>query len=145
MASIRHAGLLSWLHVMRIHAKIQHRSQEQLKQYDLSLAQFDVLAHLSISEGMSQQQLAERLYVTKGNVCGLIDRLSSRGLVQRCDNPDDRRSNMLYLSDKGKALADEVVPAHQRLIEELMGRLSADEQRFLQILLSRLDQSLKSD
>jgi DNA-binding MarR family transcriptional regulator len=128
---------------MRIHQKIDRRASEQLEEYGLTLAQFEVLAKLSAGEGISQQALAERLFVTKGNVCGLLDRMAAKGLVQRHADPDDRRANLLYLTDAGKELAQQIVPLHEALIVEQMGVLNADEQRFLQMLLRRLDRSLE--
>ena len=95
MSGVRNPGLLAWLYMMRVSNKIHHASADHLEKYDLTAAQFDVLAHLNAKSGISQQALSERLLVTKGNVCGLIDRMESRGLVSRCSHPDDRRLNLL--------------------------------------------------
>ncbi|MBC8076842.1 MAG: MarR family transcriptional regulator [Chloroflexales bacterium] len=144
MTSIRHPVLLAWLHLIRISSKIDRRATEQLadESFDLTLAQFDVLAKLSVQQGMTQQDLAERLLVTKGNVCGLIDRLSAKGLVKRCDNPEDRRSNRLFLTEEGQRLIAQVIPAHEALIIEQFRALSDDEQQALHTLLRRVDRSL---
>src|SRR5690242_9576078 len=106
-ATIRQPGLIAWMHLMRVHNKMQHHASDHLDYYDLTPAQFEVLAHLSADQGISQQVLAQKLLVTKGNVCGLIDRMSTQGLVERRCDPDDRRSNLLFLTDKGQALAAE--------------------------------------
>ena len=54
-------------------------------------------------EGMSQQALAERLYVTKGNISGLIDRLVAAGLVERRPIVADKRQYALYLTAAGRS------------------------------------------
>jgi DNA-binding MarR family transcriptional regulator len=115
---------------------------EHLHDYNLTPAQFDVIAHLSVAPGISQQELAERLLVTKGNICGLIGRLEERGLVTRCQDPEDRRSNVLNLTDRARQLAAEVIPAHEQFILEHMSSLTQDEQRTLLVLLRDLDRSL---
>ena len=142
MSGVRNPGLLAWLYMMRVSNKIHHASADHLEKYDLTAAQFDVLAHLNAKSGISQQALSERLLVTKGNVCGLIDRMESRGLVSRRSHPDDRRLNLLYLTDEGKALAARVVPAHEEFLKQQMEHLSAEEQRTLSGLLRDLDRSL---
>lgn len=143
MAGVRRPGVLAWLYLMRVYDKLQHRSSQHLAQYDLTPAQFDVLAQLNLADRISQQALAERLLVTKGNVCGLIDRMSSRGLVERQSDPRDARVNLLCLTDKGRALAEEVVPAHETFMHEQMDTLNPEEQRTLQGLLRQLDLSLR--
>ncbi len=141
-AGVQQPGVLAWLYMMRVASKIHHHSMHHLAQYDLTLAQFDVLAHLMANGGISQQALSERLLVTKANVCGLIDRLESRGLVKRCGHPEDRRFNLLHLTEDGAALADRAIPAQEEFIQGQMSALSTDEQRALRTLLRSLDQSL---
>lgn len=142
MRGVRQPGVLAWLYLIRVHNKIHRSSLEQLACHNLTLAQFDVLAHLSAREGITQQALSERLLVTKGNVCGLIDRLEERKLVVRRNDPEDRRSNLLYLTEEGKALAHKVVPAHEEHIQAEFAALNPEEQRSLLRLLRALDHSL---
>jgi DNA-binding MarR family transcriptional regulator len=142
MKTVRDAGVLSWYHLVRVFDKIHHGSIEQLAPYKLTPAQLNVLAQLDRHGAMSQQALADRLLVSKGNVCGLIDRLERRGLVERCADPDDRRVNVLHLSARGKALADEAIPAHEQYIRRQMSGLNPHEQQVLLTLLGRLDRSL---
>lgn len=142
MSGVRNNGLLAWLYMMRVSNKIHRNSADHLAEYDLTAAQFDVLAHLSVKGGISQQALSERLLVTKGNVVGLIDRMERRGLLSRCNHPDDRRLNLLHLTEEGMALASRVVPAHEEFIQQQMQHLGAEEQRTLHFLLRDLDRSL---
>lgn len=127
---------------MRIHHKVQRREIAHLAQYDLTLPQFEVLARLQREEGITQQRLADHLLVTKGNVCGLMERMAEQGLVERRADPDDRRAYMLYLTPKGKALIQEVLPTQNRLIGEQIGKLDAEKQKALLDLLAELDRVL---
>src|SRR5437764_11838434 len=95
--SSRQAGILAWIHMLRITHKVQRCESAQLAEYNLTLPQFDVLAQLHREEGITQQSLADRLLVTKGNVCGLMDRMMEQDLVERREDPEDRRAYMLYL------------------------------------------------
>ena len=71
------------------------------------MPQCDVLTTLTEKEGVSQQELAERLYVTKGNISGLLDRLEAAGLVERRAIAADRRQYAIYLTEAGRAVARE--------------------------------------
>jgi DNA-binding MarR family transcriptional regulator len=136
------ASVLAWIHMLRIRHKMQRRETAHLAEYNLTLPQFDVLAQLSREEGITQQCLADRLLVTKGNVCGLMERMVEQGLVERRQDPNDGRAYMLYLTPKGKALLNQVLPAHSRLIAGQIGRLEADKQKQLLDLLSELDRAI---
>ena len=104
--------------------------------WGLNLAQFDVLAQVGSAEGLTQQELADSLLVTKGNVCQILDRMESSGLVAR--RPEGR-ANRLFLTDEGRSLYERVVPAHEALIDERFSVLSREEQEKLLELLRKLD------
>ena len=121
-----------------------HRhSMEHLKCSQMTTARFDVLAHLSAAPGISQQELSDRLLVTKGNTCTLLDKMAAQGLVERRPDPDDRRSYCLYLTEEGQKLAETLIPSHEEFIAEHMSALSDEEQRALLALLGDLDRSLE--
>jgi DNA-binding MarR family transcriptional regulator len=124
---------------MRVYQKVDRASGEQLKGRDLSGAQFDVLAHVGASEGMTQQELADSLLVTKGNVCQLLDKLEGRGLISR---RQEGRANRLFLTEAGRRVFDEVVPAHEAVIADQFSLLSEEEQALLHELLRKFDRAL---
>ncbi|CAN5651815.1 MarR family transcriptional regulator [soil metagenome] len=136
---VRNAPVVAWLRLLRVGQKIGRVLTEDLKRWDLNIAQFDTLARVGSSEGITQQELAESLLVTKGNVCQMLDRLERRGLLSR--HPDGR-SNRLFLTEEGRSLFDEVVPPHEELVAAQFSNLSSEEQRDLMRLLGKLDRSL---
>jgi DNA-binding MarR family transcriptional regulator len=135
------SSLQAWLGLVRVHQKMQRQLDRILESAGLTLPQFDVLANLGMAEGITQQELAERLLVTKGNVCGLLDRMESGGLVQRRPDARDRRANRLHLTREGRASLRGAFPAHLGLINECMSAISPAEQRTLAALLSRIEQA----
>lgn len=134
----RSPAVLSWLRLARVFAKIDRASAEHLRAWQLSVAQFDVLAQISTAEGQTQQALADRLLVTKGNVSQLLDRLEARGLVQRVA---DGRAWQLFLTPQGRCLVQSVVPAQEQFIAQRFGHLTADELHQLRTLLQTLDRT----
>jgi DNA-binding MarR family transcriptional regulator len=137
--ALRRPAVLGWLRLMRVYQKVDRISNEHLKHWGLSVAQFDVLAHVGASEGMTQQELADSLLVTKGNVCQLVDKLEDRGLISRLHQG---RANRLFLTDEGRRLFEQVVPAHEIAIAERFSVLSIEEQARLYELLRKFDRAL---
>ncbi len=136
-------GVLAWLHLVRIHNRISRAEAEFLAGYGLTVAQFDVLTRLAAEGGLSQQALAERLLVTKGNVCGLLDRMEASGTVERRPDPADRRSNRVYLTPAGQALHEAVAPELEAFVDSRFDALAPHERETLRRLLGQLDRTLE--
>ncbi|HEX8259968.1 MAG TPA: MarR family transcriptional regulator [Rubrobacteraceae bacterium] len=131
--------MLAWLRLLRVSQKVERDLARQLKLCGLNNAQFDVLAHVGAAEGITQQELADSLLVTKGNVAQLLGRMERRGLIER---RSQGRTNRLFLTDEGRRTFTEVVPAHEALIDDRLSVLSEEDQKLLFELLRRLDRAL---
>lgn len=116
-----------WLRFVRLQQRLSAAVSGELRKIGLSIPQFDVISTLTEREGMSQQDLAERLYVTKGNVSGLIDRMVDAGMVERRPIPGDRRSHALHLTQHGRDLADRGIALQRSYVDATLGRLAADD------------------
>jgi DNA-binding MarR family transcriptional regulator len=136
---LRRVSLVTWLRLLRIMHRNEQAAAEHLRGWNLTHAQFDVLAQLgSAGDRITQSDLAARLLVTQGNITQLLDRMEQRGLVQRCP---EGRSNLLSLTPEGWEMYDEVVPAHEEWQAERLSALTVDEQRQLLSLLDKLDRA----
>jgi DNA-binding MarR family transcriptional regulator len=136
---MRRASVALWLRLAHVFRKVDRVMMDQLRSQELSLAQFDVLAQVGRREGLSQQEVADALLVTKGNVCQLLDRMERAGLLQR---QQEGRTNRLFLTEAGQQLYATAVPAHEALIAQQFAALSATEQAQLRKLLRKLDRAL---
>jgi DNA-binding MarR family transcriptional regulator len=137
--SLRQPAVLAWLRLARVFQKIDTLSERFFRSHELNTAQFDVLAQVGATSGMTQQDLADALLVTKGNISQLLSKLEHDGLVTR---RQEGRSNCLYLTEQGQALFEKVVPQQEVLIADLLAPLSDDEQRELLRLLRKLDHEI---
>jgi MarR family transcriptional regulator, organic hydroperoxide resistance regulator len=135
------ASLRTWVQLARTYLLVQRRIVRALAEHDITLAQFDVLATLHHSEGLTQQDLAEWLLVTKGNICGLLDRLERAGWVSRRADARDGRTNRLHLTPDGRAKVREVLPEHDALVVRTLSVLDARERVQLREMLRRLEQA----
>jgi DNA-binding MarR family transcriptional regulator len=139
---VRAAGLLAWMRLARVFQKVDRAATESLRWRQLSPAQVDVLAKVGSAEGISQQELANALLVTKGNVCQLLDKMEGTGLLER--RPDGR-VNRLFLTDQGRQIHDEVVPQHDAMLAGHFKTLSVRDQHELLRLLRQIDRSIEKD
>ena len=135
-------GVRTWLHLTHIMHTVGRRLSGHLEHYDLTLAQFGVLAQLQAASHISQQMLADRLFVTKGNVVGLLNRLECRQLVERRPDPEDGRMHVVSLTPQGASLAARVVPEHEELVAACLGVIAPQDQRTLHQLVHTLDRAL---
>lgn len=105
-------------------------SGESVRQYGLTHAQFDIIATLGNTPGMSYKELGERTLITKGTLTGVIERLEQKGLVLRERSSDDKRSFYVRLSDAGEAVFRDVFPkviAHGKQLFAGVGDAEFDE------------------
>ncbi|MEO6235931.1 MAG: MarR family winged helix-turn-helix transcriptional regulator [Vicinamibacterales bacterium] len=110
----------------------------------LTLPQFDVLAELARADagGFTFVELSRLLLVTSGNLTGIVDRLQQQRLVERRPDSRDRRVIRVALTDKGRRVTDEVLPAHAADIEEFLAFMPRTELTQLSELLGRLRDGL---
>jgi len=127
-----------WFRLIRLEARMQTAVGDRLREIGVSIPQCDVLTTLTEQEGVSQQELAKRLYVTKGNISGLIDRLEEAGLVERRSTEVDRRQHAIYLTGAGRETAERAIAVQLRWIASTLGRMAEADLEALEMQLVRL-------
>lgn len=121
----------------------QHLSREMDKTFAahrLNGASFDVLAALRRSGPpyrLLPGDLLATMMVTSGTMTNRIDQLENAGLVERIHNPEDGRSVIISLTDKGFAIVDAAVTAHVETQARLTSGLSKEESATLNGLLGK--------
>jgi DNA-binding MarR family transcriptional regulator len=125
----------AWKQMMRLVWAHRGRFIESVGELGLSPMQAHALRFLERPLPMSE--LAESLWCDASNVTGIVDRLESRGLVERRASSDDRRVKLLCLTDEGESLRARLVERMEQPPPELAA-LEVEEQRQLADLLARL-------
>jgi DNA-binding MarR family transcriptional regulator len=139
-SKLRNPSVIAWLRLARVYHKVDRVSAEHLSTYGLSVGQFDVLAQVGAHEGITQRELAEKLLVTKCNVCQILSRMEERGLVTR---RQECRAKRPFLTEEGRSLFDEVVPSQEELINRLLSCVPSEDHNLLSKTLGRLDRTLR--
>lgn len=92
-------GSLIWLRIVRFTHQSNLLSNDFLRQFDLTTAQFDVLNQVSVYEPISQRDLAEKVTVSQGGISRMVSRLEEEGLIHREQN---WKTKMITLTAKGR-------------------------------------------
>jgi DNA-binding MarR family transcriptional regulator len=135
---LRDPAVRAWIRLLRVSQQVQPALVKELRGLGLNPAEFDILDTLAAREGLTQQDLADALMVTKGNMTYHLCRMAERGLVYR--RPEGRK-NRLYLTGEGRRLLEEALPEHEALIDERFSGLSMEERTQLADLLKKLERS----
>ena len=131
--------LYAWVQFARAYNLMIRKIAVMLGGAGMTVPQFDALATLRFSEGVTQQELAERLLVTKGNVCQVLDRLEKSGWVQRRADPKDARTNRLHLTAAGKKKIDGILPQHNKLVIQAMAGMSTADITAFRAFLDKME------
>ncbi len=105
-------------------------------EFDLSPMALKMLYKLEPGAAEPMSALAETLFCDASNVTGIVDRLEARELIERRDDPRDRRVKLIALTDDGAVMRERI---RQRLHEppEQIASLSRDDKRTLRDVLRR--------
>jgi len=112
-----------------------HRSMRDFKRFmdssGLSFSQINILMRLVHSHITSVSEIGEELGVTNAAASQAVDRLVDLGLIERTEDPVDRRAKRLALTPKGRALIEEGIAARSKWIEGLTDALTPDQQNMI--------------
>ncbi len=129
--------MFSLLHVAH---GLEDRADHALAPIGLSLSKLGVLTQLvDAGSPLALSELAQRLSCVRSNMTQLVDRLESDGLVDRCDDPADRRSVLAAVTDLGRSRQQQGQRALQRVQQSLVSSLSAADRTTLTSMLTALD------
>jgi DNA-binding MarR family transcriptional regulator len=128
-------GLLLWFRLARFYNQSIRLSNRHLKKWNLTISQFDLLVQIGTHQPLSQQELAGKLFVTKGNMTQLLAKMEKLGLIQR---QQEWRTKLIFLTEKGEKLFAEVVPQQESFQSSQFQSLNKNEQKQLLSLLRKL-------
>jgi DNA-binding MarR family transcriptional regulator len=120
-------------------------SAAHIRGLGLTPPQFDIIATLGNTPGMTATELGDRTLITKGTLTGVVDRLAGRGWVERVAHESDGRSQIIRLTHSGEALFARVFPAHLAHMNACFAGVSADEHMHWQTALRALQQIFKKE
>ena len=135
-----HSALRIWLRLLTCTQLIEKRVRAGLRErFATTLPRFDLMAQLDrYPGGLKMSELSRLLMVTGGNVTAIVDQLEKEGLVERLDEPADRRAFRIRLTRGGRKSFAEMAGEHEQWVVELLSGLSKREQDELLKLLAKV-------
>ena len=118
------------------------------KSAGLSMPQFGLLMQMHHKGACGMSEVSERFEITPAAASQLVDKLVHSGLIQRVEDPHDRRAKLLSLTDKGRDLIQQGIEERYRWVDELSDKLTAGER--VQIsealdIMTRVAQDMESE
>jgi DNA-binding MarR family transcriptional regulator len=136
----------SYLHVLRTGSIMQNRVERMLSRFGMSYGRFVVLGLLSTqAEPTAVSKLADMASVTSATISAVISGMVRDGLVERHENPSDRRVVRIGLSAAGQKMLDDIFPLIFKWQSEAMGKLDPKELNTLIDLLAKVNLDVTFD
>ena len=131
------AGRLGYL-MKHAHQRLADLTGSALAPFGISGRECAVLIAIDDRVPLSQQEVARRLGVDRTTMVALIDDLENKGLVERRQDPDDRRKNVVVLTDAGRTTLRQATAATRKAERRFLGSLSDDESAALKKALQAI-------
>jgi len=125
--------------VGRVSRRLNKITKESIMPYKLTTSQFFLLIALYEENGILISKLAEKVALDKATLTGIIDRLERDGLVERRDDPKDRRAIRVYLTPKAESLREELLNIYHRNNARFLSVLSNEEKEVFERVVQKLE------
>lgn len=112
---------------VRLSKKLTRIINLQLKPFSITTEQWSVLRTLSESDDISQKELSERADKDQATLTKILDLLEKNEFIERMQNPSDRRSFLIKITNKGTELVKDVAPYLEEVFLKITNKIDADK------------------
>ncbi|MFD2759945.1 MarR family winged helix-turn-helix transcriptional regulator [Lentibacillus juripiscarius] len=131
-------SLKAFVVLMKSSKSVMEHVKNNIHSFDMKTSEFTVLEALHHKGPMTVKQISEAVLIGTGSMTYVIDKLETKGLLERRPCPDDRRVIHIHITDKGTQLMDEIFPRHQQAIENLFHDITPKEKKTIIDVLKRV-------
>ena len=121
--------------------KVQRYYEVNLVPLEITAAQFYVLSSLWETDGIKFKELAQKLSMDGATLTGILDRLERQGFVSREDDPEDRRSVLVFLAEKSIVQRDEFQRLAETLDNEIREQFNSQDFAMFSRMLDKIGES----
>ena len=126
-----------WLVLVKAFHAMVRVTMAGIQESGLGDSDFRVLEVLLHKGPLPVNVIGPKVFLTPGSISTAVDRLFSKGLVSRVEDPEDRRIRLVALTESGKALIVPIYQKHAEDIRRVFGDFTAPELRQLERLLKK--------
>jgi len=102
----------------RTSTRYKNELGRRLKPYDVTPEQVVTLRRLREEDGLTQKELADRIFKDQPTTTRILDKLERKQLIRRSDSPADRRAFRIHLTDRGRVLLEQLMTVSRHVREE---------------------------
>ena len=132
------SGLHLWLVLWKTYSAVREFAVRDIDKLGLTLTDFAILEALLNKGPLAVNDIGAKVALTSGSMTTAIDRLKSRGLVERRDDTTDRRARIVHLTEPGRSLISAAFAKHAAALDGLGEELTSIERQHAIRLLKKL-------
>jgi MarR family transcriptional regulator, 2-MHQ and catechol-resistance regulon repressor len=138
MQTLPTSGVHLWLILMKAHEAMRRHAERHIHSLGIGFSDFAALEVLLHKGPLPVNEIGRLVRLTSGSMTTAVDRLEKKGMVERQNDPGDRRARVVHLTQAGKKLIECAFADHERAMEEAASGLSPEERARLASLLKKL-------
>ncbi len=123
---------------------LKNIGEKTLAPYDLTIEQLHPLKTVSFSQGITQRQLGDECNKSPANLTRILDRLEKKSLIERRNDPNDRRATLVFLTRQGESLIAEVTELFDSLTEKVTAGITDKDQQIIRQALHTMATNLET-
>lgn len=129
---------------VRLSKKLTRIINLQLKPFGITTEQWSVLRTLSESDEITQKELSERADKDQATLTKILDLLEKNEFIERVQNPSDRRSFLIKITNKGTELVKDVAPFLEEIFEKIIHKIDAEKLAIFKEVSLSLEKNIES-
>jgi DNA-binding MarR family transcriptional regulator len=127
--------------VGRVMRRVYEHYDSRLSPFNLTTPQYMVFNALWIGDGITIGELGQRVALDGSTITGILDRMEKSGYVERRPNAEDRRSALVYLTEKAREVGPGIISFADELDAAIRKNFSAQDMAVFERILRELGQS----
>lgn len=135
--------LEAYLLLLRVNYMFDLLNRYDLRKHDLTVPQFAILNHAT-PDGVPLSEISAQMLCDNSNLTGIVDRLVSKGYIERQPNPQDRRVSLIRLTPAGSEKLRSIRPRHHAQVSRRIRRIGPEHVHQLRDLLKALYDGLQT-
>jgi MarR family 2-MHQ and catechol resistance regulon transcriptional repressor len=132
------SGIHTWLVLWKTARAVEICAHRSIQAMGLGVSDFAVMEALLHKGSLPVNVIGSKVLLTSSSMTAAVDRLEAQGLVERHDDPSDRRARLVSLTKKGARMISTAFRLHAKDMELLMAPLEEEERTTLVLLLRKL-------
>ncbi|QNI36933.1 MarR family winged helix-turn-helix transcriptional regulator [Edaphobacter albus] len=138
------SGIHLWLLLWKAARAVEAHSTRSIGRFQMGATDFGVLEALLHKGPLTISELRQKVLLTSGSMTTAVDRMETRGLVARSDDPKDRRTRIVGLTPEGRKLIECAFTQHSEEMEAALAGFSQQDRAQLLPLLRRLGRTAEA-